>query len=142
MKNFTKILTLIAVTSSFSSCSYRPIFDRNDKYNRVGQQKADQDFEFCKEEAKEYLDQYKAKRAAKEAVRKSAIGSVSGAIAGAIWGKSTKSTLMGAAIGAGAGVIIGAVSVAGEDKIKPDQMQQKYISQCLAKDGYSILGWE
>jgi len=137
-----KIFLILILSVSLISCSYKPIFDPNAKYLAVGKQRADSDFEICRKEAKDYLDQYKARRAAKEAARKAALGGVSGAIAGAIWGNNTKSTLIGAAIGAGAGAVMGAVSVAGEDKIKPDQMQQDYIVRCLAKDGYSVLGWE
>ncbi len=138
----TKYVASCLVFCLLFSCSYRPIFNPNEKYLSSGKEKADQDFEKCRKEAKEYLDQYKVKRAAKQAARNAAVTSVTGAVVGAIYGKTMKSTLIGAAIGAGAGAVMGSISVAGEDKITPDEMQQRYISQCLANQGYSILGWE
>ncbi len=124
-----------------SCSSYRPIFDQNEKYLEVGEERAQKDFDICKKRADEYLDKYKAERAAKEAGRKAIIGGVVGAATGLIFGNTIKSTLIGTAIGAGVGAASGALSVAGEDKIKPDHIKQRYIANCLANAGYSIIGW-
>ena len=49
MKNhLSKLLVLTITTLSISSCSYRPILDRNDKYNAVGEEQADVDIKICK----------------------------------------------------------------------------------------------
>ena len=49
MKNhLSKLLILTITTLSISSCSYRPILDHNDKYNAVGEEKADVDIKICK----------------------------------------------------------------------------------------------
>ena len=142
MKNLLKNFTILLTISSLTACvSYRPIFDPNEKYLAVGEEKAQRDFEFCKKGADEYLDKYKAERAAKEAARSAAVGGVIGTATGLIFGKGLKSGLVGAAIGVGAGAVMGALSVAGEDKVKPDQITQRYIGNCLAKSGYSVIGW-
>ena len=138
-----KKLTVIILIFSLTACaSYRPIFDQNAKYLAVGEERAQQDFAFCKKAADEYLDKYKAERAAKEAGRNAVVGGVVGAATGLIFGnKGLKSGLTGSLIGAGVGAAIGAFSVAGEDKVKPDQIKQRYVSNCLAQNGYSVLGW-
>ena len=89
----------------------------------------------------DYLDKYKAERAMKEAGRKAVIGGVIGAAAGAIFGGGVKSALLGTAIGAGAGGAIGGLRVAGEDNVEPDVIKQRYITNCLGRKGYSIIGW-
>jgi hypothetical protein len=137
-----KFFLIFFTAATLISCSsYRPIFDENERYISVGEEKAESDFKICKKRGDEFLDKYKAERAAKEAGRKAVIGGVVGALSGAIWGKNMKSTLIGSAIGAGAGAALGGLSVLGEDKIKPDEMKQKYIVNCLASKGYSVAGW-
>jgi hypothetical protein len=142
MKNhLSKLLILTIITLSISSCSYRPILDHNDKYNAVGEEKADADIKVCKKEAADYLDKYKAERVAKEAGRKAIIGSVIGTAAGLIWGGGIRSVLGGAAIGAGAGGVIGGLSEAGKGQVSPDEIKQRYMTNCLNGKGYSVIGW-
>jgi hypothetical protein len=139
IKNFVILLTIFSLTAC---ASYRPIFDQNEKYLAVGEERAQQDFAFCQKAADKYLDKYKAERAAKEAGRNAVVGGVVGAATGLIFGnKGLKSGLAGGLIGAGVGAAIGALSVAGEDKVKPDHIKQRYVSNCLAQNGYSVLGW-
>lgn len=142
MKIFLKTALIFLTSLSLVSCSYRPILDRNEKLVAVGQKQADADIDECKKEADDYLDQYKAQRAAKEAARKAAIGGVVGAATGAIWGKGLKSAVIGGVIGAGVGAAFGGLGVAGEGKVTPDQMKQRYATNCLAKRGYSVIGWQ
>jgi hypothetical protein len=137
----TKFTILILIFSLASCASYKPILDQNDKYLASNEDERNSDIASCKKEASDYLDQLKAERAAREAGRKAVIGGVIGTATGAIFGKNLKSTLTGAAIGAGIGAVAGALSVAGEDKVKPDVIKQRYIQNCLAKKGYSVIGW-
>ena len=142
MKIFCKYLTIIVVIFSLTSCSsYRPILERNATFLETGEEKSEQEIDACKKEAEETFDKYKVERAAKEAGRKAVIGGVVGAATGAIFARRSKSILTGGLIGAGIGAAIGALSVAGEDKVKPDHMKQRYMSNCLAKKGYSVIGW-
>ncbi|MDX2083003.1 MAG: hypothetical protein SFV53_03340 [Rickettsiales bacterium] len=139
-----KILSSVIVIIIFlNSCaSYKPILYRNEIYLRDGEKVAQQEITSCSKEADEYLKQFKARRAAKEAGRKAVIGGVVGTATGAIFGRSLKSTLIGAGVGAAAGAAIGALSVAGEDKVKPDQIKQRYVTTCLSRKGYQVIGWE
>jgi uncharacterized protein YcfJ len=140
-KIFTAFIAVILCLSLVSCSAYRPILDRNEKFLEVGEAQSDEDVKICRKEAEDILDQYKVERAAKEAGRKAVIGGVVGAASGAIWGRGVKSALAGGAVGALVGAAVGGLSVAGEDKVHPDQMKQRYMVNCLGRKGYAVLGW-
>jgi uncharacterized membrane protein len=147
MKNFIKIslkniFILLFSLSLITSCSYHPILDQNARYMQSSEEEAQQNIDVCTEKADKYLKQYKAKRAAKQAARSGVIGAVFGGIFGFIFGNNTKSLLTGLAVGAGVGAVTGGLSVAGEGKVTPDQIKQRYVTNCLAREGYSVIGWE
>lgn len=139
MKNLLKILTILLLPSC---SSYKPILDPHGKYQEVGKAQAEDDIEECDKEADDYLDQFKAERAAREAGRKAVIGGVVGAGSGLLINRTLKGTLVGSAIGAGIGAAVGALSVAGEDKVSPSEIKQRYMINCLARKGYSVIGWK
>ncbi len=142
MENIVKKFVILSAVFSILACSsYRPILDPNSKYLESGEAQADEDISQCKVEAEDYLDKFKAERAAREAGRKAIVGGIIGAGTGLIMGGSGKSALLGAAIGAGAGAMIAGISVYGEDKVKPDHIKQTYITNCLSRKGYSVIGW-
>ena len=135
------ILVFFLIFLIASCVSYKPILDQNDKFLSSDETQREQEIKSCKNAADEYLDKIKLEKAAREARRKAIVGGVVGAAVGIISGKNLKSSLVGTAIGAGVGAIIGGLSVVGEDKVKPDVIKQRYISNCLAKKGYSVIGW-
>ncbi|MBM3579168.1 MAG: hypothetical protein FJX34_00135 [Alphaproteobacteria bacterium] len=139
----TLLIIGLVTTLLLTSCvSYKPIFDKNEKYLADGDEAAQREFKDCKAEADEYLDKLKAERAAREAGRSAVIGGVVGGVVGALSSnKHLKSGLTGGLIGAGVGAAVGALKVVGEDKIVPDATKQNYVANCLAKKGYSIMGW-
>ena len=139
MKKFFIIILCFSLTAS---CSYRPILDQNSKYLEVGEEVAQKDIDLCSAKADEYLKQYKAQRAGKEAVRKGVVGAIFGAAFGLIFGNNTKSLLTGLAVGASVGAASGALGVAGEGKVAPDQIKERYVNNCLAKQGYEVIGWQ
>lgn len=136
------ILTSLFLLVLISCSTYQPILDQNAKYLRVGETKAKKDTKVCTKEADAYLKQYKAKRIAKEAARKAAIGSVVGVATGLIFGNNVKSIARGLAIGAGVGAVTGAIMSAGKGSATPDEIKQRYVSNCLTRKGYSVLGWQ
>ncbi len=143
MKKILKEFTFCFVVFSLFACSsYRPILDPHGKYLEVGVAQADEDIDECKKEADAYLNKFKAERAAREAGRKAVIGGVLGAGVGFISGGNSRSTLLGSAIGAGAGAMIAGLSVFGEDKVSPDRIKQNYVTSCLSRKGYSVIGWK
>lgn len=142
MLTFLKNFLLFFLIFSLVSCvSYKPIFDQNKKFNDVGQNVANQDFENCKIQADNHLKQYKAQRIANEASRKALLGSIFGGLMGLVFGNSFESTISGAIAGGIFGGIYGGASVASEGNLKPDEIKQKHITRCLNQQGYDIIGW-
>ena len=139
--NFTKITFSLFLIISLVSCSYRPIFAPNHKFKTSGEGVANQDADQCLKEGEEYLAKSRRRRAAKEGARGLGIGAIFGAIFGLFTG-DIKGVVKSAAIGAGVGGAVRGGSVLAEDKLKPDQIKQRYVSMCLSKKGYQILGWE
>ncbi|MFT5703049.1 MAG: putative membrane protein [Rickettsiales bacterium] len=139
MKNIFIALIILSIASCIS---YRPIFNPNDKYNEAGNIQANKEADICMEEADQYLKDLKSRRALKEGVRSAGWGSFIGGIFGFIFGGNVSGLVTGVAVGAGFGAASGAGGVLAEDNLKPDQLKQRYVTSCLNKKGYNILGWE
>ena len=142
MKKLKIIITILTASALLSSCSYKPILDQNDKYFQVGKEYAQQDIDKCMADGDAYLKEYKLRRAAKEAGRKAVIGAVIGGVTGFLFGGNIRSLGMGTAIGTGVGAAVGGLGVAGEGKVSPDHIKQTYVSNCLGRQGYQVIGWE
>lgn len=141
LDKFIKLMIMMMLTCSLMSCSYRPIFAPNAKYKVVGEEVAYQDAKQCKTEAEQHLKASKRRRALKETARGAGMGAVLGVLFGLLTG-NVRGVVKSAAIGAGVGGTLKGGSVLAEDKLKPDQIKQRYVSMCLSKKGYQILGWE
>ncbi len=139
MKKLTSFFLIFTLTSCFG---YKPILDQNDKFFQTKKEERQDDIKQCSKQADDYLQEYKMRRAAKEAARKALIGTAIGAATGLIFGNNLKSIATKAAIGAGVGDAFGALSVASEGNVTPDQIKQHYISNCLAYKGYQVIGFE
>jgi len=137
MKLATTILALLLITS----CTYRPIFAPNPKFNTVGEDVANQDADLCMAEADKFLKASKKRRAAKEGIRGAGLGALFGALWGLLTGDADE-IVKSAAIGAGIGGATKGGGVLAEGKLTPDQIKQRYVSQCLNQKGYQIIGWE
>jgi uncharacterized protein YcfJ len=134
---------LISVVLFASACaSYRPILDENSHYNQVGEQQAEADIDQCLAAADKYLDKHKSERMGKEAGRGAATGAIIGGVLGVLGGGTLKSAAIGTGVGAVAGGAVGAGKVAAEDKLTPDQIKQRYVSNCLARKDYQVIGWK
>jgi len=134
-------LSLTLVVILFSCASYSPIFDKNKKFIDVGEKVANEDFVECKKEAENYLDQYKLKKATNEARRKAIVGGLFGGLFGLVVGNSAQSVVGGAVGGSLFGGLYGGLSSLGEDKIEPDEVKKNYITRCLNRKEYEIIGW-
>jgi hypothetical protein len=119
-----KLIFSISLTMLLLSCSYRPIFSPNTKFERVGQEQANYDADLCMDEAKDYLKASKKRRAAKEGVRGAGMGAIFGTIFGILTG-DTDAIIKSAAVGAGVGATTRAGSVLAEDKLTPGQIKRE-----------------
>lgn len=138
----TKFCIYLLVAVSLASCSYRPIFDLNEKYKIAGETQAQKDADLCIKEADDHLKESKKRRIVKEGGRQAVWGSVFGAIFGFLIGGDTQGLITGTVAGAGIGAVAGAGGVASEDNLTPDQMKQRLVTNCLNRQGYQVIGWE
>ena len=124
-----KSLIIVTLTCSLISCSYRPIFAPNAKFNVVGEEKAHHDAKQCEIAAEKHLKASKKRRALKETARGAGMGALFGIIFGLFTG-NVRGVVKSAAIGAGIGGAVKGGSVLAEGKLKPDQIKQRYVSMC------------
>ncbi len=142
MQRFLKNLIIFLSILALSSCvSYKPIFDENQKFLKVGKEIAYKDFEICHNKANKYLDEYKSKRIVNEISRKAIFGTILGGISGLIFGNSTRSLIKGAVVGGAVGGAYGGLSSASKGTLTNDELKQKFITKCLNQYGYEIIGW-
>ncbi len=142
MIKFFKAFIIIFLSLSMVACSYKPILDQNAKFNSTPKEEREAAVEKCTKDGDEYLKEVKKRRVVKETARKGVIGAVFGTIIGVIFGGNMSRIATSAAVGAGTGAAVGGLSVAGEGSVTPDQIKQNFVSNCLARQGYSIIGWE
>ncbi len=128
-----KIITLIAFVV-LCSCASKPKLYPNQKLKSVGKEVASKDIEKCMKDADEYMESSEAKRITKGAGSGAAVGAAMGAVLGAFSGNLGRGALQGGAVGAAGGGVGAAIS--------PDELERRYVNQCLADQGYQILGWE
>jgi outer membrane lipoprotein SlyB len=127
---FFSLLLIFAVVS----CASKPQLYPNEKLKQTGKKAAQKDVDRCIADADEYLKSSKGKQVAKGAGAGAMIGGAMGAVGGLFTGNLGGGLLRGGAIGAAGGGTVGALS--------PDQIKKNYVNQCLADQGYQVMGWD
>lgn len=116
------------------SCASRPQLYPNAKLKSVGKEASQKDVDKCIADAEAYLQSSKGKQVAKGAGAGAVVGAAMGTVAGLFTGNVGRGLVRGGAIGAAGGGAAGALS--------PDQVKQRYVNQCLADQGYQVIGWD
>lgn len=129
MKLFSVFVLLALV-----SCASKPELYPNEKLKSVGKKAAQKDVDRCIADADEYLKSSKGKQVAKGAGSGAVIGGAMGAVSGIFSGNLGGGLIRGGAIGAAGGGAVGGLS--------PDQVKRNYVNQCLAEQGYQVIGWD
>lgn len=133
---------LILLLSLSGCASYRPILDDNEKYQQVGESQAEKDIDACMTRADAYLEKHKSERMKKEAGRSAVSGAIVGGLIGVVSGGGLRSGAIGAGVGGAVGAGAGAAGVAAEDNLTPDHIKQNYVTRCLQKMNYDVIGWK
>lgn len=118
----------------FVSCASRPQLYPNQKLKSVGKEASQKDIDKCIADAENYLESSKGKQVAKGAGAGAVIGAAMGGVAGLFTGNLGSGLVRGGAIGAAGGGAAGALT--------PDQIKHRYVNQCLADQGYQVIGWD
>jgi hypothetical protein len=135
MKSSFNILLLLFIIS----CSSGPVLYPNKKYKAAGKEKAKADTAECQRLAEEHLKNTKGNQIAKSAGAGAAMSAAGGFIAGLIFSGGSVTDATESAVKSGA--VGGAVGAAG-GAISPDQLKQRFVTQCLADQGYRVIGWD
>lgn len=135
-------LALFAILFLGACASYRPILDENDQYMKVGEAQAERDIDQCLARADAYLEKHKNDRLKKQVGRSAVTGAAIGGIIGALSGQNLGSAAGGAAIGGAAGAGGAYAGEKSKDQLSPDHLKQRYVTNCLARKKYEVIGWK
>lgn len=133
------LLSLLVLTAC---ASYRPVLDENPKYVKVGENQAERDIDACMSRADTFLAKHREERARKQAGRSAVVGAVAGGAIGLISGGNLASTAIGTGAGAAVGAGAGYLGEKSKDNLTPDEIKQRYVSNCLARKQYRVIGWK
>ncbi|HLT22720.1 MAG TPA: hypothetical protein VKZ84_04725 [Bacteriovoracaceae bacterium] len=125
-----KIIILLLLVG----CASKPTLYPNAHYKSVGKKAAQTAIDQCMKESEEYLKNSKTKQVGKSAGVGAAIGAAWGVVSGLFTGDYGRGIVRGATVGGAVGATSGALS--------PDQIKQRYVNQCLADQGYQVIGWD
>lgn len=117
-----------------SACASKPQLYPNQKFKNVGKEAAKKDVDACMADADKFLKSSKGKQITKGAGGGAAVGAAMGAVGGLFSGNVGRGAVRGGAIGAAAGGTAGALT--------PDQVKHQFVNQCLADQGYQVIGWD
>ncbi len=140
MKNkFMIVILLIGITVFLSACAKkRPVLYPNTTYKAAGETVAQSDIDDCIQMAADHGHATDAgKNVATSTVKGAAVGAAVGGAVGAVTGRPGRGLAAGAAGGGAGGLARGAMK-SGD----PDQIERRFVEQCLRDKGYQVIGWK
>ena len=133
------IITLVAMAVLMSACAKkRPVLYPNATYKAAGETVAQSDIDDCIQLAADHGHATDAgKNVATSTVKGAAVGGAVGGAVGAVTGRPGRGLAAGAAGGGAGGLARGAMKSGG-----PDQIERRFVEQCLRDKGYKVIGWK
>jgi hypothetical protein len=139
MKNYAIIIFLISIAVLSSACAKkRPVLYPNATYHAAGPSVAQSDIDDCIQMAADYghaTDQ--GKKVAGSTAKGAAVGAAVGGAVGLVTGRPGRGLAAGAAGGGAGGLARGAIK-SGD----PDEIERRFVEQCLRDKGYQVVGWK
>ncbi len=138
-KNFTIIITLIAIAVLMSACAKkRPVLYPNVTYTAAGETVGQSDIDDCIQLAADHGHATDAgKNVAGSTAKGAAVGAAVGGAVGLVTGRPGRGLAAGAAGGGAGGLTRGAMK-SGD----PDEIERRFVEQCLRDKGYKVIGWK
>ena len=131
-KTFTLVILMVGIAVLLSACAKkRPVLYPNATYNSAGEAAARTDIDDCIRLA---ADHGHATDSGKNVAKSTAGGAAIGA---AVTGSPGRGLAAGAAGGGAGGLARGAMK-SGE----PDEIERRFVEQCLRDKGYQVIGWK
>ncbi len=130
---------LAAIAILTTACAKkRPVLYPNLTYQTAGASVALADIDECIQLAADHGHATDAgKNVAASTAKGAATGAVVGGAVGAVTGRPGRGAAAGAA-GGGAGGMMKGVWKSGD----PDQIERRFVEQCLRDKGYQVIGWK
>ena len=139
MKKYAIVIFLISIAILSSACAKkRPVLYPNATYHSAGPSMAQSDIDDCIQMAADYgheTDQ--GKKVAGSTAKGAAVGAAVGGAVGLVTGRPGRGLAAGAAGGGAGGLARGAMN-SGD----PDEIERRFVEQCLQDKGYKVIGWK
>ena len=139
-KNIPILCCCLIVMSAllFSCAKKRPVLYPNHTYKAVGKTVVIADIDECIQLAADHGHATDAgKNVATSTGKGAATGAVVGGAVGAVNGRPGRGAAAGAA-GGGAGGLMRGAWKSGD----PDEIERRFVEQCLRDKGYQVIGWK
>lgn len=140
MKKYRTIfICLLGIVMLMTACAKkRPVLYPNPTYQAAGATVATADIDECIQLAADHGHTTDAGKNVAGSTAKGAVtGAVVGGAVGAVTGRPGRGAAAGAA-GGGAGGMMGGAWKSGD----PDQIERRFVEQCLRDKGYQVIGWK
>jgi outer membrane lipoprotein SlyB len=137
--NFIIFILLVGMVLLLSACAKkRPVLYPNATYNSTGEAAAQADIDDCIRLAADYGHATDAgKNVAKSTGAGAVVGGAVGGAVGLVTGHPGRGLAAGAAGGGAGGLAHGALK-SGD----PDEIERRFVEQCLRDKGYQVIGWK
>ncbi len=138
-KKYMIVILIIGMVVFLSACAKkRPVLYPNSTYKAAGVTVAQRDIDDCIQMAADHGHETDAgKNVATSTVKGAAVGAAVGGAVGAVTGRPGRGLAAGAAGGGAGGLARGAMK-SGD----PDQIERRFVEQCLRDKGYKVIGWK
>ena len=140
MKKRNTIVVLLIITAILmSACAKkRPVLYPNATYQAMGTAAAEADIDYCIQLAADYGHATDSgKNVAVSTAKGAAVGAAVGGAVGAVTGSPGRGLAAGAAGGGAGGLARGAMKSGDHD-----QIERRFVNQCLQDMGYKVIGWK
>ena len=130
---------MIGIAALLAACAQkRPVLYPNVTYQAAGATMAQADIDQCFKLAADHgLETDPEKNIAVSTAKGATTGAVVGGAVGAVEGRAGKGAAVGAAGGGSAGMMRGAW-----ESGDPDDIERRFVEQCLRDKGYQVIGWK
>jgi uncharacterized protein YcfJ len=138
-KNFVFVISLVAISALISACAQkRPVLYPNATYKAAGETVAQSDIDDCVQLAADHGHATDpGKKVAGSTAKGALVGAAVGGAVGAVTGRPGRGLAAGAAGGGAGGLARGAMK-SGD----PDEIERRFVEQCLRDKGYKVIGWK
>lgn len=138
-KRYTIVIFLIVAAAFLSGCAKkRPVLYPNATYQAAGPTAAQSDIDDCIQMAADYGHATdRGKKVAGSTASGAVVGAAVGGAVGLVTGHPGRGLAAGAAGGGAGGMARGAMKSG-----NPDEIERRFVEQCLRDKGYQVVGWK